>query len=304
MVDVNYLSGHGEIYENYTIVTMDSGVLMAGGIMLSLVCALAMCRKKMKGFIVILLALLPMAFAIAFSFRRAHWIGQIVALAVLYLLTPRELRKKMVLSVLACAFLTVCTYVAVTGYLVASRENGPRMLSRIETLIDPNQHSNKHHYLESVTTLQDILQKPLLGMGLGGMHSPVSENIIDWPEESQPVHIVHNTFLFIWMKLGLPGLCFFLWIGVAYLKKLNAYRKSTDHTLAWPYIAGIGSGVGIWFMMFFTSAVPWCLHQTFLIALFAAMALNLIRQEESNGKIDNLKSGGLTAARAVASWGK
>ena len=187
----------------------------------------------------------------------------------------------MVLSVLAFAFLTVCTYVAVPGKLSATRQNGPGMLSRIETLFDPNQHSNKHHYLESVTTLQDILQKPLLGMGLGGMHSPVSENIIDWPEESQPVHIVHNTFLVIWMKLGLSGLCFFLWIGVAYLKKLNAYRKSTDRSPAWPYIAGIGSGVGIWFMMFITGPVPWYFHQTFLVVLFSALCINLIRLDKN-----------------------
>jgi O-antigen ligase len=158
------------------------------------------------------------------------------------------------------------------------------MSSRIESLLDPDQHSNKHHYLESVTTLQDIMQTPLTGMGLGGVHSPVSEDIIDWPEEGQPVHVVHNTFIHVWMKLGLPGLLFFIWIGAVYLRTLNGYRRRAARNDTWPFLAGIASGIGIWLVMFITGPVPWYFHQTFLIALFSGICLNLIRLEGAEAR--------------------
>ena len=291
LLDVSYVTGHGQPYDDYTIVTMDSAVLMGVGIMISLVFALALRRNRIKGFPAIFFMLLPLLFAVVFSFRRAHWVGQFLSLVFLFGYCPRELKKKFASAVLACLAMVIFTYLAVSAFQLGKGGNSPTLLSRVASIADSGQHSNKHHFLESATTLRDILRKPVLGMGLGGVHSPVPDSLIDWPNEEQPLHVVHNTFLHVWMKLGLPGLFFLIWAAAAFVKRLVVYRKTPGQQLAWPYIAGVGSGVGILLPMFLTGPVPWYFHQTMLIAMFSALCLNLIR-------LDTTKPDGVSQPRS------
>ncbi|HJV66423.1 MAG TPA: O-antigen ligase family protein [Geomonas sp.] len=276
LLDINYLTGHGEPYQDSSVVTMDSAVLMAAGFLVSLVCALLLHRRRIKALPMVLLSMLPMTFALVFSFRRGHWVGQLASFALLYLLSCRSARKTMVYWALAGG-VAGCLLLAVGGMRAGSGHATTSLVTRFESIFDPGQYSNRHHFEESAITLGDLEERPLLGMGLGGVHSAVPGA---WREEDQPLHIVHNTFLYVWMKLGLPGLLLFLAAGAAFLKKLYQYRKIAGRAPNRPFVAGIGSGAGILLAMFATGPVAWYFHQTFLVVLFVAICLNLIRLDQ------------------------
>lgn len=285
LLDLYYMAGHGWPFGDFQIVTQDSATLMIAGIMISMVLLIVAIRYQHKFLTLMVIASLPMAFALIFSFRRAHWIGQILSFALIYFWSHVRIRKKIV-SFLGVSFI-LSAIIVMSINSSAGLQTLSNVANRFSTLIDPTQHSNLHHYIEAKQTIKDILKKPIFGLGLGSEHSPVSETFVDWPEENQPLHVVHNTFIYLWMKLGLPGLILFSWAGLRYLKMLRNYCERSKHGNSWPYISGIGSGIGIWLAMFLTGPVPWYLHQTFLIALFSALAINMIRLD-----IDELKSQG------------
>ncbi|MBJ6725361.1 O-antigen ligase family protein [Geomesophilobacter sediminis] len=281
LLDLNYLTGNGQPYDFSTVVTLDSGLLMASGIMVSLVLALIVAGRWPRPFPVVLLALLPMVFALVFSFRRGHWVGQIAAGLLLYLWSFRDARRKLALAALLCALVASGSYLAAGGG-EAPGEERLTLAARLGSIFNPSQHSNRHHFEESAVTLKDLSARPLLGMGLGGTHSPVPGA---WRAEDQPLHVVHNTFLYLWMKLGLAGISLLVVGGGVYLRRVHRFLRSAPASPLRDHVVGIGSGAGIWLCMFATGPVPWYLHQSFLVALFAALCLNLMRLDPSGSDV-------------------
>jgi hypothetical protein len=287
ILDVFYLTGHGwpyssEDFGSGRIVTQDTVDLMVFNAMTITICSLSMSRI-LTGWrrVFALVACLPMLFAFVFSFRRGHWIGMIAALIVFYILSSRfEKRKALAWVWLGTVVLTAA--LLFSGNMGSTKALGP-IHRRVMSLTDRNQASNVHHLLESQQTLKDIVSSPILGLGLGSRHSPVSG--IDWGDEDQPTKIVHNTNLLIWMKLGLPGLLFFMWMAIKYVSALLRYSKSTKLPYTGPIIAAMGSTAGHWFVLFLIGPVLAYQYQTFIITLFSAMVLALIR-EERRGKTE------------------
>lgn len=269
ILSVFYLAGRGWPYEpTYRIVTMDSADLLVF-ITLLLISLHLLVRRDVRGFQAGLIgaACLPMLFVIIFSYRRAQWIGFILSLGLLYLGSIKPVRRRLavMLSVILCA-----------GMLIAAgggiqKENWVRIGSRIASIFDTTQHSNVHHKLEALQVLRELSYSPLFGLGLGGEHQGVEGYL------TIAVNIVHNTFLYIWMKLGLPGLIFFVWAASRYGRAvLNSCKKQPDGGTD-GLLLPLASSSGLWLAMFLTGPVPWYFHQTSLLALFAAMAMTLSR---------------------------
>jgi O-antigen ligase len=282
ILDIYYLSGHGWPYESEglrigRIVTQDTADLMVFVTMTITICSVSMSRI-LTGWrrVFALLGCLPMLFAFLFSFRRGHWVGMIASLIVFYILSSRfEKRKTLAWVWMGIVMLTAAL---LFSDKVTKTDVLYPFVHRAMSITHARQSSNVHHLLESQQTLKDIFSSPFLGLGLGSRHSPVYG--IDWEAEKQPLHIVHNTYLLIWMKLGLPGLLFFMWMAVKYVSVLLKYRKSTVSPYSGPIIAATGSTVGLWFVLFLIGPVMAYWYQTFTITLFAAMVLALIREEK------------------------
>lgn len=283
--DIYYLRGHGWPYESddlgsrriVTRATQDLMVFVAMTITIYSASASSIITgwRRTLGY----LGCVPMVFAILFSFRRSHWLGMIAAIAVFYFLSSALEKRKTI-------FWVWVGIVMLTAAILFSGDmaNAP-ITRRVMSLADRNQDSNVHHLLESQQTLKDILSSPILGLGLGSKHSPVSG--IDWAPEDQPTKIVHNTYLLIWMKLGMPGLFLFMWMVVKYVSLLMSYHKSTAPTYSGPIIASTGATVGHWFVLLLTGPVLAYWYQTFIIGLFAAMVLALIREERRGNTGEN-----------------
>ncbi|WP_124330792.1 O-antigen ligase family protein [Desulfonema ishimotonii] len=287
ILDSYYLMDRGFPFGDTKIVTTSSGELMAFSIIILITCTLLTFRRISGiGIVFPVLSSVPMAFAIIFSFRRGHWLGLIASIIFLLMRSPRQQRKKL----MRYLFVTVCLTVTFSCLLVntvflGNKTDISRISTRFSSIFDPEQHSNQHHYLESVQTVKDILKNPLPGLGLGSRHSPVSEELLGWSEDEQPTDVVHNGFIYLWMKTGLPGLLYFLWFGGKYLRQLTVYIKTYSQSRILPLVLGIGSSIGVWIVMFMTGPVPWYYHQTCLIALFSAMVITLIRLDTKGNKL-------------------
>ncbi|NCD34530.1 MAG: hypothetical protein EOL87_14085 [Spartobacteria bacterium] len=274
---VFYIAGHGWPYQldaggESRIATMDSADLLVYITLVLIVFNMFLEKRLSRGQSwCFATACLPMLFVIIFAYRRAQWVGLVFSLGLLFLLTTTKNRKKMTILLLAAILL-------ITSILMLSSLGGNKLGSlteRFYSVFDPQQHSNVYHLLETQQTMRDIAGKPISGLGLGSHHSPLGL----YENDLVPTNIVHNTFLYIWMKLGLPGLLFFSVIGYQYIHRILRYRSKRQDEEGWIMLLPIASSLGLWLAMFLTGPTPWYFHQTFLIALFAAMGVSLMLQE-------------------------
>ncbi|QHI70279.1 O-antigen ligase family protein [Tichowtungia aerotolerans] len=273
-----YLAGRGWIYQldsnaAYRITTMDSADLLLF-ITLLLMVAHLIVRGDIKGFQAIAAgaACLPLLYIVVFSYRRAQWVGLVFSAGLLFLGASRKTRNKMAMLILAVLLLGIAG--AVTAGLDADK--AARIGSRIGSIFDTKQSSNVYHVLESRQVLIDLSGSPVLGLGLGSKHSPLGLYEVD----EVPANVVHNAFLYIWMKIGLPGLLFFFWAAAVFGRRILRFRKMYIESDQWGLVLPVAASTGLWLATFLTGPVPWYLHQTGLIALFASIAVTLMRQAE------------------------
>lgn len=270
-----YFAGRGHLYGDDLIVSLDSADHL-----LFIMLLLVMGQRALDGRISFQRAVLyalgaaPMLFALVFSFRRGHWVGAVFSAVLWFLLMAvRAKRRAMVAALLAAAVALPVLWAVLSRDRPAEAAEGLSVLGRIRSIFDATQHSNVHHALEAQETLKDILADPIRGLGLGSLHRPVSSPLVDWDESQQPLQVVHNTFLYLWMKMGIGGLLFALWVAGRFIAALAALRRAPDDFrsdgIAW------GASAGLWFAMFLTGPVPFYHHQSFLIALATALVVSL-----------------------------
>lgn len=267
-----YIEGRGWPYATYRVATLDSADLLVF-ITLVLIVLHLLVRRDLRGFKAGLAAMacLPMLFVILCAYRRAQWIGLFFSLGLLYLGSTASIRRRLVfIPIIALCFASAFAVIAE----ISKKEETPRIASRLLSIFDEKQSSNLHHKLEAQQVARDLCQSPLVGFGLGGHHRVVAGF------DTIPTNIVHNTFLYVWMKLGLSGLVFFIWAAFLYARRIFQMLKTRRQDEIWGLLLPLAASSGLWLAMFLTGPVPWYFHQTFLLALFAAMGMSLVLQTE------------------------
>lgn len=277
ILDIYYMMGRGILYssggdEVYRIVTNDSGDLMVFITMILLAYAVVSSGiiTGVKS-LVLTVGAMPMLFAVIFSFRRGHWVGMLASAGILFLWSSSVQRRKTVAGALVIGMMVIPAV-----YLAGKGEVMFKVVKRFSSIGDPEEASNVHHLMEARQTLKDILETPIVGLGLGSLHTATDTG---W--ENEPRTIVHNTWIYFWMKMGLLGLIFFVWAGVRYVRQIIAYVRMDLRGDDRPLVLAIASTVGLWMIMFLSAPVPWYFHQTFFIALFSSIVLSLIRMQKS-----------------------
>ncbi len=279
ILSVAYLAGRGWVYDTYRVVTTDSADLLVF-ITLGLIAFHLLVSGELNGFRAWLIgaACLPMLFAVIFSFRRAQWGGAVASMGLLFWGASGPVRRRIAL-IAAIALCAAGAFVVVSGTGAGQLS---LMSSRLSSIFDESQSSNVYHKEESKQVLADLSKSPLFGLGLGTHHTPLDL----YEEDLVPTNIVHNTFLYVWMKTGLLGLVFFGTYFVVYVRRILRFRKTAADRESWGLVLPLASSAGLWLAMFLTGPTIWYFHQTGLIALFAAMAMSLILQTGRDVQID------------------
>lgn len=275
-----FLAGQGWPYASFRIVTLDSADLLVF-ITLGFVVLHLLLRGDFRGSRALLVAMacIPFLFALIFSYRRAQWGGSLLSMGLLFLGTSYVIRRRIIFISLLSLIVSICVVALVFSF---NQEAVTRISSRFNTIFDPTHPSNLHHALEARQVLIDLSKSPFFGLGLGSQHSGIAGN----EYSTVPTNIVHNTFLYVWMKLGLPGLMFYLWAATRYVRKILQFRKTEVHDNGWGLVLPLAASTGLWFAMFLTSLIPWYTHQSCFKALVAAIVISLIHLADRKAQVE------------------
>ncbi len=264
-----YLEGQGIVIGTaQAAVTYDPSDLMAFSTMLLVAFAIVSKRGiRLRQILLFLAAAAPILFAVLYSFRRGIWIGTTLAVVLYFLMSPLATKKRIIRGLVLFTLL-----LAILGNIDLGGSSGSgSIINRLSSILDAKQDSNRHHMLESRQALSDISKSPLLGLGLGSKHKPVK--YIDWSADEQPVGTVHNTWVLIWMKTGLVGVFFFLWVGLMYLRSIAVIvRHNRDNR--YPVILALAASIGLWLIQSIITPIPDYYHRSFLIMLFSALVVS------------------------------
>ena len=273
-----YLAGRGVLFEleggtkTSRIVTDDSAVLMTFTAMLLLALGQVMSGRAGRALTLLLAAgCTPLVVALLFSFRRAEWMGVAGGVLVLLLAGSRAERVRL-LRFLAPVVPVLLLVFGAFAWRGESMHLGGHLTRRFETLLDGRHSSNRYHMFESLQTLKDLERRPFTGLGLASSHSPLPQ----FPDSGVPRNVVHNTWIFVWMKLGLPGLLALVWVSVLYLRRIAGGLRGPSSAAGRPLLLALAALMPIWFMQSVSGPMPWYPRMTMQVALYAAMALNLV----------------------------
>lgn len=272
LADFYYLRGMGFPYGDSRVVFMESGdqtlvvtIIVVGAALLA--------ERKVgwKSWLFMLWGLAPMLFALIFSYRRNAIWGAILSLFLLLLLSHGD-KKVRLLKIFAGVALGAFFLMALLP-VTDSMSTGEFLKKRLTSVVDRSESSNVAHMNEWKVTVEDTMQHPLFGLGLGSIHSPVPDfEVINR-------HTVHNALLMLWMKMGVLALLLFLWCLYRYCR-LGVTEALHRHD---PLLTGLFATVGLWMIAMNVGPSWFYYRESCLMALIMAVVgrLAIIGSEAS-----------------------
>jgi O-antigen ligase len=172
-------------------------------------------------------------FCFLFSYKRAYYVAIFVGILSLFWYQGSKTRIRLI-ALLLVSFILM-------GLLITAAGQWNAIGMRLESILNPTKESSANYRLiEWQNALISIKNNPLFGLGLGGV-MPMEI----WLSRTNLLG-VHNTFLWIAVKLGMFGLFTYLFLHFGFLFHLN--RLNT--TLKDPYLRALSIGLTCAFIAF------------------------------------------------------
>lgn len=188
--------------------------------------------KTMRIFII------PICLCILFATRRTLW-GSFIITICLYFLFMKKTGKIKIIGLLIPSGVIFVTLVSLDDSSPTASNGVFSLLSEIESMKNPFEaHTFILRQWEWKNAWAYIKMKPFLGHGLGSVLKPV----VDLKQMSRDTFasmVIHNNYLWIWVKMGL--VVFIPFLFVLFLSMKNAYQigmKSKD-----PYYRSLLTGI-------------------------------------------------------------
>ncbi len=159
-------------------------------------------KKSLK--ILSIASILLFGISLFLTFTRGYWIATILALSVIYILSNKNIKKKLLLQFAIIGFIAVFSlqfFFSNIGEILV--ETIVSRFTSVGTALTDVSFQNR--IVESKAVLELVKNNPIMGYGLGKTY--IFNPII--PRE-MPTWYVHNAYLFLWFKLGFLGLASFL----------------------------------------------------------------------------------------------
>jgi O-antigen ligase len=157
-----------------------------------------------------LLAVVSVA-AVFFTFQRGAWLAALAATALAFLLLPRPQRSRAAAYCVALIGVFAAAIIALNSLSIAGTQDPLASgLERVESLGKPQRDvSSLHRVSELKRSMELIKAHPETGIGLGGsitFWSPMYSEVREAMGGSFQTFYIHNSYLWLALKLGLPGL--------------------------------------------------------------------------------------------------
>jgi O-antigen ligase len=189
------------------------------------------------------------------TYTRAQWIATVISVMIIAALVPHALRVRLghglvgVLGITALVFGLFQAGVELPAG--AAQPAVEAMLGRATSILSPdatlNSASLQWRVFENEEAFNSIVQSPQ-GVGLGNTYRAITTYAGEAAGyQGSPLNgFMHNSYLYIAVKMGLQGLIAFLWFCVAVLVHgWRLFRKMPSGPDKWLVLAVLASFVGI-----------------------------------------------------------
>jgi len=230
--------------------------------------------------------------AMLLTYTRAQWIASVISLAIVVVLLPRAVRARL----MGYGLVGVATALLGVG-LVGAGIQPPievpafgAIISRATSTLSPDQTFNSSSLqwrgFEIEAALQSLVNAPQ-GVGLGNAYRPVTTfgGEAAGYQGAEPLNrFVHNSYLYIAVKVGVLGLAAFLWFCLAFVTNgWRVFRRLADGPDRWLMLAMLAAFVGI-MQWSFTEANFMQTGSTVVIGLMIGLAGTLVRTATPAGQ--------------------
>jgi hypothetical protein len=191
------------------------------------------------------------ALAVIVSFARGFWISAIVAIiVVLWLLDKRKLALFAVYSVIA-------GFIFVLAVQVVFPDKATFVLKVLKTRFTSSATGTQDvsllaRYYETQALFTELSRYPFSGFGLGSsyrLYNPIAN-------EYNRATFIHNGYLFIWLKLGLPFFIAFYTFWFYMMRRAYQIAKTTPVPMAKILAAGCVACLTAFWLLNITSSIP------------------------------------------------
>jgi O-antigen ligase len=209
------------------------------------------------------------------TYMRAQWVALIIGVGlVLIVLLPKYKQHLGKTAIIACCVALLFAGISVVGPLpeVPATPFLAGIAQRFGSLFTPTDTSSTQSLqwrsFEIEQALQAIRKQPLTGVGLGNRYRALSSysseasgaltrGSIATGEVSRFTRYVHNSYVSIAVKMGIPGLIVLLWFCAAMLVKgFQVYRDMPDSEY---------KGMVLGILVGFAGLLVWCYFHAHLI---------------------------------------
>lgn len=174
---------------------------------------------KMNKFLVMLFATPILVGGIAVGFGRGLWLSVLLSIFVLgFYAKPANYIK---FAIFACITF-VLSATAISAY---KPDYVDAVISRFSSATQEVEYGSSlgRRTEENIYAIDRVFDNPLLGVGLGGQFKPFGRDSLVWESESR---YIHNSYVRIVTKLGVPGLLIAIWLVLVFW--LRTYRIFRD----------------------------------------------------------------------------
>lgn len=239
-------------------------------------CLIVFARQTLRMRAVLALQFVYLNIGLLFTYTRAQWVASAIALGLISILLSSADRIQLVRYLLIVILVLLPVYGLLRAELQETPNSAPFvdiLVSRALSILTPHKtaetYSVEWRIFETDEALRSVSQHPLLGVGLGNVYRDPTllhgEAISGYLRFTR---YVHNSYLYIAVKMGLLGLVAFLWFCLAFLASgWRAYMNALDEQFKRIMLAILASFVGL---------LAWSIFQPHLLQVESTIVVGLM----------------------------
>src|SRR5262249_47177548 len=153
------------------------------------------------------------------SFTRGLWLATAASVILLLIIQPAQFRKT-VLKFAFFSFLVAVPLAYLSGFATVIEDRIVYTATQFGGASTEEQTLSSRRLLEYLLILPQVGEHPFVGKGLGATYEISGAAVLEGPQDEQvDHHYIHNLYLLIAFRLGVPVLLAFLVLLWQYFRK-------------------------------------------------------------------------------------
>ena len=196
--------------------------------------------------------ILILGIGVTLTYNRHYWVGLLLAVCLLLVLTGVEGKKRLLALLMAVTILAGSAVALLGGSSGKADKVFDAVSGRFTSLFAGKEltesGSLEDRYIENRYAIEQIEKHPILGIGLGNVYRPQVPGMKD-----ELTYYIHNSYLWILADTGLLGFTFFFLFYLRFLvRAIKTWKRIQDTFLKSVVIGFMISGIVFLFIALVT----------------------------------------------------